>query len=212
MCGIEIDLVFASGSNLTSCAGDKIDFGFVRGPKINWFSFIDRNWLNFKRGDRNWLGLCVRAENDLCLVRKSDYLVFARVVEIDLVFVCWTRVTWFYWDWTWLRSCVGGRKWLDLIVGDRTWFDSNVGIGIDLVLVWGSKMTWLQYLNWNYLGFSMGIEIDLFLCKDRKRSVFFCLHRNWLGLCWESKLTSFQCRDQNELGLGVGVEVDLGLV
>ena len=43
MCGIEIDLVFASGSNLTSCAGDKIDFGFVRGPKINWFSFIDRN-------------------------------------------------------------------------------------------------------------------------------------------------------------------------
>ena len=38
MCGVDIDLVLASGSNLTCfCAGVKIDFGFVCGPKIACF-------------------------------------------------------------------------------------------------------------------------------------------------------------------------------
>ena len=147
MCGIEIDLVFASGSNLTSCAGDKIDFGFVRGPKINWFSFIDRNWLNFKRGDRNWLGLCVRAENDLFLVGGSIYLIFVRVVEIDLV--------WF---------SHAGRKSLGF----------SVSIELDFVFVrvvefhcWGSKLTWFQCRDRIWFGFGGG-EDDLVLVFGSK--------------------------------------------
>ena len=38
MCGIEIDLVLVSGSNLTCFfAGVKIDFGVACGPKTTWF-------------------------------------------------------------------------------------------------------------------------------------------------------------------------------
>ena len=45
--------------------------------------------------DRNWLGFCVRAENDLFLVWGSIAVVLVRVVEIDLVSVCWPKITWF---------------------------------------------------------------------------------------------------------------------
>ena len=36
--------------------------------------------------DGKWLGFCVRAENNLFLVRVSIHLVFAQVVEIDCFF------------------------------------------------------------------------------------------------------------------------------
>ena len=56
---------------------------------------MDRNWLGFKREDRNWHGFCVRVENDLFLVLRSIDVVSARVVEIDLVFLCWPKIAWY---------------------------------------------------------------------------------------------------------------------
>ena len=39
------------------------------------------------------------------------------------------------------------------------------GIEIDLTLKWGSKVTRFQWWGQNYLGFSVGIEIDLFFLR-----------------------------------------------
>ena len=59
-------------------------------------------------------------------------------------------------------------------MGDRTRLDFSVGIGIDSgydvgiengsVLFFGSELTW----------FTMGIEINLFLCGDRIFLGFLC--------------------------------------
>ena len=80
---------------LVYCAGVKIDFGFVCGPKLSWFSFIGRNWLgfcvravndlflvvgidwpSFYAGGRVWLGFCMPAENHLVLVSSSNMTSF----------------------------------------------------------------------------------------------------------------------------------------
>ena len=94
--GIEIDLVLASGSKLTCflCGGqNRLRFCLraenylvlIYGSKLAWF-------LSWK-SKLTWF--CVRAENDLFLACGSIDLVFVRVVEIDLVFVCWPEITWF---------------------------------------------------------------------------------------------------------------------
>ena len=36
----------------------------------------------------------MRTENDFLLVWGSIDFIFVRVVEIDLVFVCWPKITW----------------------------------------------------------------------------------------------------------------------
>ena len=52
--GIEIALVFMRGV--------EIDFGFVCGPIMTWFYFMDRKWLGFSVGIEIDLVFCVRAE------------------------------------------------------------------------------------------------------------------------------------------------------
>ena len=69
MCRIEIDLVLESGSNFTCfCAGVKIDFGSLCGPKITWFHLLIEIDLVFRVG-----------------------------IEVDLVFVCRLKITCFKW-------------------------------------------------------------------------------------------------------------------
>ena len=53
-----------------------IDLVFRAGIKLNWFSCADII--------------------DLFLVWGAIDLVFARVVEMDLVFECWPKITFFY--------------------------------------------------------------------------------------------------------------------
>ena len=105
-CGIEICLVWAAGSNLTC--------------------FLSRC--------QNGLRFCVRAENYLDLVFRSQLTWFLCAGRKRLVFSVGID---------WLSFWAGGRNWLDFIVGDRTWLDYSLGIGIDLFFGGGSKMTWV---------------------------------------------------------------------
>ena len=49
------------------------------------------------------------------------------------------------------------------IVGDRNWLDFSVGIGIDLVFVLRSEMTWSGLIEIDLAFVLGGIEIDVFL-------------------------------------------------
>ena len=93
--GIEIDLVLASGSKLTCflCGGqNRLRFCLraenylvlVYGSYLTWFL----SW----RSRLTWF-LCA-GRNDFFLVWGSLDLVFVRVVEIDLFFLCWSEITW----------------------------------------------------------------------------------------------------------------------
>ena len=93
------------GRNLAFVWGIEIDFVLVWGSKLTWFLC----------GGQNWLGFCLRAENDLFLVWGSIDLVFV-LVEIDLFLYA-------------------GRKSLGI----------SVRIEICLVFVWVVEiLTWFQ--------------------------------------------------------------------
>ena len=122
--GIELDFFFVRGSKSTSilCVGRNY-LVLIYGSKLNWFLCASRrwlvfsvriDWLSFCAGGRNLLDFCMLADNHLVLVWASNLTSF----------------------------CVGGRNWLDFILGDQTWLDFIAGIGIGLVLLWGSKTTW----------------------------------------------------------------------
>ena len=87
MCGIEIDLVLASGSNLTCflcggqnrlwfCVQPENYLVLIYGSKLTWFLCAGRKWLVFS----------VSIELDF---------VFAWVVEIDLIVVYGPKMAWF---------------------------------------------------------------------------------------------------------------------
>ena len=108
-----------------------------------------------------------------------------------------------------------------------TWFLCR-GIEINLNLQWGSKLTWLQWWgrtlldfcvrDRTWLGFSAGIEIDLFWCGG---SSWLCAGRNWLVFVWWSidlvlcrwsKLTWFLDAGRNSFGFSVSIEIHLAFV
>ena len=152
MSGIEINLVLASGSNLTCflCAG------------------------------QNRPRFCARAENDLVLVWGSIDLVFVRVVEVGLFlyagrkslgfwasnlisFLCgWSKLTWFH---------CGGFNLTLFQYRNRNRLDFGVGVENDLSLVFGSKSTRFYYGYQNWVVFCAGIGVDLVFVRGRK----------WLG-------------------------------
>ena len=89
--GIEIGLVLASGSTLTcilcrsqNCVRAEHFLALIYGSKFTWLIAwgLISTWILC--AGRKWL----------VLVRGSIDLVFVRVVEIDLVFVCWPKITW----------------------------------------------------------------------------------------------------------------------
>ena len=150
--------------------------------------------------------------------------------------------------------CVVCRKWLNLSLVDRFWFGFGLavendlssassasgskltgflcrGIEIDLILKWGSKLTWFQWWVELHLFFFMcRIEIDLvlesgsnltcFLCGGQNRLRFWMRAENYLVLfhgskmawflAWGSKLTCFCVRAENDFFLVWG-SIDLVL-
>ena len=105
----------------------------------------------------------------------------------------------------------GGRKWLDFSV----WIETNSvflkSIKIDLILEWGSKLTWFQWWDQkllgfcvgdrNWLGVSLGFEIDFLVRGVEIDFVMFGPIIVWchvwididLVLARESRLTCFFC-------------------
>ena len=188
--GIEIDLTSVLGSKLTwSCVGDRnwlgfsvrteIEMFFVRGSKLtlffacgskitcyecehgNWLGFCDggRNWLDFSVGDRTWLdssvgwnefGVCVGCRKWLNFsVVDRHWFGFCVTVEND-VFSVRIEINWVF------------------VTGNRNRLDIGVGIKIDYIsVIPGLKLTWFYERDRNWLGFSVRIELDLFLCGPK---------------------------------------------
>ena len=146
MCGIEIDLVLASGSNLTcflcGCQNrhrvcmraenclvliyrSKLTWFWAWGAKLTWFLCVGRKWLVFGVGI-DWVSLCAGWSKltwflyagwkspGFSVIIELDF-VSVRVVEINLISLWGSNLTWF-----------------------------SAGIGIDLVLMWGSKIAWFS--------------------------------------------------------------------
>ena len=154
MRGIESDLVLVWGLNLTRilCRGRnllhlgvraesylvliriwiKIDLVLLCGWKMICVLCGDRmNWSLC--GGRNWFGLYAGQKWRRFIVDNEIELVFVWVVEIKSVLVWGVELD---------LILVEGWNWFGWCVGDRSWFDFSVGIGIDLIFVWRSKMTW----------------------------------------------------------------------
>ena len=128
--GIEMDLTLAWESTLT---------WFRRLGRNSWFLLEGSNFTWFQRGDRNWLVICVRAENDFfsCGDRLTWFFLW---VEIDWFLVCGPEISWFQFE---HRTELGCR------VDSRDWFDFSGGIEIGLVFVWQSKITCCKCLSRN---------------------------------------------------------------
>ena len=144
-------------------------------------------------------------------------------------------------------SSSGGRKWIVssewteinsvFVSRHRNRLDIRVGIEIDLISVMGSKsscflcggssLTWFQFRDRNWLGFSWGwlgllcewSKLIWFQCGGSKSAWFQIRHEidgllcGWSKLSWfqcgGSELTRFQCRDRKWRGLRAAVENEL---
>ena len=132
--GIELDLFFCRGPNrLRFC---------VRAENY-LVQFMDRNWLSFCAGDRNWHGFRMLAKNHLISVWASSLTSF----------LCgWSKLTWF--------QCEGTNlTWFQC--RDRNWLGLGVVVKNDLVLVFGSKLICCWYGDQNWLVLVREIRIDL---------------------------------------------------
>ena len=77
-----------------------------------------------------------------------------------------------------------GRKWLVLVFGLKINAFLCRSIEVDLVLMWGSKLTWFQWWSrnypgfyvreWNWIGFSVGIEFNFFCAGVKIEFGFVC--------------------------------------
>ena len=188
----------------------------------------------FVSGHSNWFGLCVRALNDLllcgsiishCAVDRnwpyfgvgigSDFVLvgggrnhFGFVwIEIDLVLVSVSELTWLY-------------------SGYQNWLDFSVGVEKILVFVWRIEMisilrrestdvvfVWVVNNNFSYV---WGNEIDLtsisgseltwYLCRCRKWPVFNVGLEIGLFCVGASKFSRVKSGDRNWLDISVGVD------
>ena len=124
-----------------------------------------------------------------------------------------------------LMFLCSGRKWLVFSVRIEINCVFVSEHRIDLIFEWGSKLTWFQWRgrlcfcyyvqDRNWLGFSVEIEIDFFLCGSRNRLRFCVRVESWLVfiygskltwfLAWGSKLTWFLCTGGKRLVFSVGI-------
>ena len=149
----------------------EIDFDFCDGR--NWLdlSVGGRTWLDLSVGGRTWLDSSVGLKLIWFLCGWSKLTCFFYEGRSSLVFSVSMPI---------YLNFMGGPNWLDFSLGDRTWLDSSVGwneygcccvgcrkwrfsvwwIGIDLVFVLRSKMTWFKRRHRNQLGFCVGASIS----------------------------------------------------
>ena len=166
---------------------------------------MDRDWLGFERGDRKWLGFCVRAENNLGI----EWLGFVWVVEIDLFLRAGRKSLGFSVVVEIDCLCVGGRNWFDFSVESRSILNFSVGNRSWLDFSVDPESTWCWYGGRKWLDFSLWIEIN---------SAFVSEHRIRLDIrqgieidlisVKGSNLTCFCVGDRNWLGFSASIEID----
>ena len=145
---IEIDLTSVLGSILTLFwVGDEdwldfsvkteIDLFFVRGQNcprffvpVEYYLFLMWAWkmIWFLWWSKITWSQCGGSNLTWFQCRDDIELAIVWVVELDLLLVCWPKITCFEHEHeNLLGFCVDGLNWLDFRVGDRTWLDSSVG-------------------------------------------------------------------------------------
>ena len=197
----DLDLVRELKLTWYLCEWSKLAWFQCGRLKLSGFQCRARDWLGCCAGGRNWLDFCVRAENNSVLVWESKLTCFLCAGRKWLVF---------HMGIDWLRFCVGGWKWLGFCVGGRNWLDFRVRAENDSVLVWESRLT-LFFCAWsNTAGF---------LYRGSKLTWFQCRDGNWIDLCVGvqndlvsvsgSRLTWLLCTGRKWLGFIVGIEIDL---
>ena len=137
----------------------------VGGPNLLAFCVGGLNWLNFSVGDRIWLGSRV-GWNGFGFCGLSNLTSFQCGGSALIWFLC------------------SGRKWLVLVFGLKINAFLCRSIEVDLVLMWGSKLTWFQWWSrnypgfyvreWNWIGFSVGIEFNFFCAGVKIEFGFVC--------------------------------------
>ena len=140
--------------------------------RANWLDFrVDQILLDFSLGMKLiWL-LCGRSKLTWFLnagrkslvvsVSTQVDLYFVWVVQIVLISVLGSNLTWFQCRMKWIRLCVGCRKWLHFSMVDRHWFGFCVAVENDLFLASGSKLTVFCVGHRNLLHIRVGVEIEL---------------------------------------------------
>ena len=152
---------------LVSFAGVKIDILFVCGPKLLGFNV----WIKIDS-----VFVCGPKMTSFILVQGSIDMVFVWVVEIDLVFVRGSE--------NHLFQCEH-QNWLVVLCGwsKLSWFQW-----------WGRTSLGLHVRDRNWLGFSFGIELDLFFVRGWKSTLVLCAGRKFLGFNLWIKIDSvFVC-------------------
>ena len=136
-------------------------------------------------------------------------------IELDLISVYGSELTWFY--------CVG-QKIIGFSVGieikfflvsrHQNWLDFIVEIEIHLTSVQGSELTRFLRGGRKVLGFSVLIEIDLFfVCTEASKLTWFS-SGDRLDLISVVVASKVDCcvRDRIWLAFSVGIEIDLVFV
>ena len=191
--------------------GDRIWLDFSVGMKLIWFL---PGW---------WQLSCF-----LNAGRKSLAYVIVRAWKLTCILRGWSKLTWLQcggsnlilpqcrMNWIWLCGlseltefqrlvdphCFGFGVTVenDLFLASGSKLNGILcrGIEIDLILEWGSKLTWFQ--RWsrnsrfyvrdrNWLGFSVGIELDFYFVRGSRSTSVLCAGRKLLGLIYGSKWT-----------------------
>ena len=178
----------------------------VRGSKLARFLCEGRrglvlrvsiDGLGFCVGGRNWLGFLMRVRNRLNLVWASKLTWLQRGQSM----LTWSQGGW----WHLTRSRCRDDLFY-FIVGDRNWLDFSVGIGIDLVFVLRSEMTWSGLIESDLAFVLGGIEIDVILEWEIKLPWPCVGDRNWLSFSMGMQIefvfacglivTYFRCEDR----------------
>ena len=95
---------------------------------------------------------------------------------------------------------------------DRTLLGFSVGIESDLFSCGGRKLTWFLCDGRNLLGFNVWIEIDLVFVCEPTITCLRCWDRLTWFLCGWSKLTWSLYAGRKSLGFIVSIELDLVFV
>ena len=183
----QIDLVFSVGGRIWRdfSVGMKLIWLLCGWPKLTWFLNAGRSSLVFS-------------------VSMQIDLHFVWVVQIDLISVWGSNLTWF--------QCRMKLNWLLCTLSKMTSFQCG---GSALIWFSWSGRKWLVFsariqINWvivsghrNRLDIRVGIKIDLILAMGSKLPWF---------LCPGSKVIWFWRRDRTWLVFGAGVKIDFGFV
>ena len=145
---VEVDFFFSVGDGtcLDFSLGMELIWLLWRWSKLTWFQCRDRNWLGFIVG-MGWLFFYVGGRNRLVFcMRSGNHLVLEWASKLTCFSCGSSQLTWFQCeDRNWLGFVVAVESDLFFLVpGSKLTRFLCQGLEVDLIVEWGSKLTWFQ--------------------------------------------------------------------